>query len=185
MKSFFFVFILSIIANNVYASVKQNIINNFESIKTISFNFTQTVKGKDEHGNCIISYPKKIFCKYKLKFNKVLVSNGKSLVIKSDKNNQYYRYSLNSTPLFYLLDQDFIVSKMKSIKEKLINNKYYLFSIEEKGQILNIFFDKKNLQLIGWQTEDIYQNLSVTYIFDVKTNVSIDNKIFILPKLIN
>ena len=185
MKFFFFVFVLLMMVSKSYASIKQNIINNFQSMNTISFNFTQTIKGKDEHGNCIIAYPKKIFCKYKLEFNKVLVSNGKSLVIKSDKNNQYYRYSLNSTPLFYLLDKNFIISKMKNIDERLINNKYYLFSIEEKGQILNIFFNKKNLQLIGWQTEDIYQNLSVTYIFDLKINDKVDNKIFKLPKTTN
>ena len=40
----------------------------------------------------------------------------------------------------------------------------------------------KNLNLIGWQTEDIYQNLSVTFISDIKINQKINNKIFILPK---
>ena len=41
--------------------------------------------------------------------------------------------------------------------------------------------DKVNLDLIGWQTEDLYQNLSITYIFDVKKNKKIDYKIFKLP----
>ena len=45
------------------------------------------------------------------------------------------------------------------------------------------FFDNKTLNLIGWQTEDIYQNLTVTYIYDVEINKKIDNKIFNLPKL--
>ena len=53
----------------------------------------------------------------------------------------------------------------------------------EKGQEINIFFGKENLNLIGWQTEDIYQNLTVTYIYDVEINKKIDNKIFNLPKL--
>ena len=48
-------------------------------------------------------------------------------------------------------------------------------------QNINIFFDKVNLDLVGWQTEDLYQNLSVTYIFDVKKNKKIDYNIFKLP----
>ena len=47
---------------------------------------------------------------------------------------------------------------------------------------INIFFHKKNLNLIGWQTEDIYQNLVVTYIFNVKKNSNINKKIFKLPE---
>jgi len=38
------------------------------------------------------------------------------------------------------------------------------------------------LNLIGWQTEDIYQNLSITFISSVKKNQEIDSKIFKLPK---
>ena len=35
---------------------------------------------------------------------------------------------------------------------------------------------------VGWQTEDIYQNLVITYIFNVKKNTSINEKLFKLPK---
>ena len=47
---------------------------------------------------------------------------------------------------------------------------------------MNIFFDKNSLNLIGWQTEDIYQNLVVTFISNVKINQKIDQSIFKLPK---
>ena len=53
-----------------------------------------------------------------------------------------------------------------------------MLSLNEKGQEINIFFGKENLNLIGWQTEDIYQNLTVTYIYDVEINKKIDNKIY-------
>jgi len=36
--------------------------------------------------------------------------------------------------------------------------------------------------LVGWQIEDVYQNLAVTYIFDTSINQEIDQKIFKLPK---
>ena len=47
---------------------------------------------------------------------------------------------------------------------------------------INLFFDKINLTLVGWQTEDVYQNLVVTFISSVKINQKIDDKIFTLPK---
>ena len=46
---------------------------------------------------------------------------------------------------------------------------------------INIFFDKKNLSLVGWQTKDIYQNLTITFLSSIKINQEINNKIFILP----
>ena len=44
------------------------------------------------------------------------------------------------------------------------------------------FFDKKDFNLIGWQTEDIYQNLVITYIYEIKINQNIEENIFKLPK---
>ena len=164
------------------ATNKENIIMNFSKINNLTFNFTQTIDGKDESGKCIIAYPKKIFCKYNLRYNKVLVSNGNSIAIKSDKNNQYYRYSLKDTALNLLLDKKYILNKMRMMEGSLIDEKFFLFSIEENNQTLNIFFDKDNYNLIGWQTEDIYQNLTITYIYDLKVNQKIENKIFKLPK---
>ena len=71
---------------------------------------------------------------------------------------------------------------MRILKGSLIDEKFFLFSIEENNQKLNIFFDKNNYDLIGWQTEDIYQNLTITYIYDLKVNQNIGDEIFRLPK---
>ena len=53
----------------------------------------------------------------------------------------------------------------------------------ENNNEINIFFDKKNLNLIGWQTEDIYQNLVITYIYQIRYNQNINKNIFKLPKM--
>ena len=71
---------------------------------------------------------------------------------------------------------------MRILNGSLIDEKFFLFSIEENNQTLNIFFDKNNYNLIGWQTEDIYQNLTITYIYDLKVNQNIEDEIFKLPK---
>ena len=68
------------------------------------------------------------------------------------------------------------------LESREIDNKYINFEIIENNNKINIFFNKKNLNLIGWQTEDVYQNLSVTFISSVKINQKIDEKKFILPE---
>ena len=82
----------------------------------------------------------------------------------------------------YLLDKEYIIFKIRILEPREIDDKYINFEIIENDNKINIFFNKKNLNLIGWQTEDIYQNLSVTFISSVKINQKIDKKKFILPK---
>ena len=126
-----------------------------------------------------MKYPKKIYCKYNNFQKKILVSNGKSLVI---KNNNYYIYPIQKTPLALLLDKEYLISKINSLKARNVDNKYYNFKIIENNNEINVFFDQKSLNLVGWQIEDIYQNLNVTFISSVKINEEIDNNIFKLPK---
>ncbi len=182
MKILFYLFILLFIQNISEAGTKKEIIKKFKTINNITFKFKQNTNEKEEEGKCIIKYSKKIYCKYDSKFNKILVSNGKSLVIKSDKNKQYYLYPLEKTPLEIILDKDFVIQKLKISVGRLIDDRYYNFSINDNNRIINLFFDKKTFNLIGWQTEDIYQNLSATYIYDFKINQNINEKIFNLPK---
>ncbi len=179
MKKFFFIFILICSTNESLASIKNNIIKNLEAIENFSFNFEQNINGKKEKGNCVIQYPKKIYCKYDLKNNKILVSNGRSLVIKSD--NSYYHYPLKKTPLNLILDKNFVLNKIRNTNEEIIDDKYVIFKFNENEIKINIFFDVKNFQLIGWQTEDLYQNLSITYLSSVILNQKIKKNIFIKP----
>ena len=164
------------------SSPKDKIISQMKLTNNLSFNFIQTIDDKNEEGKCIIEYPKKIFCEYSNPSKKILVSNGKSLVIKTSNKGSYYRYPLNKTPLKFLLDKEYLISKIEELEPKDIDNKYLNFKIFENNNEINIFFDKKNLNLIGWQTEDIYQNLTITFISSVKINQKIDESIFKLPK---
>ena len=167
--------------NPVFSSAKEEIISRMLLTNNLSFNFIQTIDNKSENGKCIIKYPKKIWCEYDNSNKKIIVSNGKSLVIKSKNSGNYYIYPLQKTPLEFLLDKKYLISKMNILEPRKINDKYLNFKFFENNSEINIFFDKKNLNLIGWQTEDIYQNLAVTFISSVKINQKIDNKIFILP----
>ena len=112
-----------------------------------------------------------------------MVSNGKSLVIKNKNINQYYIYSLERTPLELILDKNYLINQIKNLNGRIIDNKYLNFTLLNKDNKINIFFDKQTLNLMGWQTEDVYQNLVITFISKVKINQKIDKKIFRLPKI--
>src|SRR6056300_976901 len=171
-KHFLFCFFL-ILISSVQASNKDKILENLQNTENLNFDFEQNINGKVEIGNCTIQYPKKIFCQYQ-KNNKILVSNGKSLIIKTITS--FYRYPLNKTPLNLILDKNFLIKRIQNLKEK--SNKTYInFEIVENDSEINIFFDKKTFSLIGWQTKDIYQNINVTYLSSIQINQQINKNL--------
>ena len=180
MKKIIIIFIFCIISSTAFSSIKNNIINNLISTKNLSFDFEQNTNGKVELGTCVIEYPKKIYCAYNLKNKKKLVSNGKSLVIKTNSGS-YYRYSISKTPLDYILDKKILINEIKKSKERIINDKLINFTIYKDGNEINIFFDKKSFELIGWQTLDIYQNLNITYLSSIEKNQKLSKNLFKLP----
>jgi len=108
-----------------------------------------------------------------------LVSNGKSLVVRTITS--YYKYPLNKTPLNLILDKNFLIKKIYNLKEKILDKNYINFVIKENDHEINLFFDEKTFNLIGWQTIDIYQNINVTYLSSVLVNQKIGSDLFKLP----
>ena len=182
MIKYFFISIFIILYSNAQASNKEKIIENLQGTENLNFKFEQNINGKIENGNCIIQYPKKIYCEYNNLNKKLLVSNGKHLVIKNQTSNQYYIYPIEKTALNLILDKDFLLKKMNLSTGDLIDDKYYRFKFVEGNNEINIYFDKKTFGIIGWQNIDIYQNLVITYLFDVEANKEIKKNQFKLPK---
>ena len=77
----------------------------------LSFNFIQTINDKNENGKCIIKYPKKIWCEYNNSNKKIIVSNGKSLVIKIEIMEVIIFIHLKNSSRI-LLDKEYLISKM-------------------------------------------------------------------------
>ena len=165
------------------AALKEQIILNLKKTNNLTFDFKQTINKKTEEGNCIIEYPKKIYCLYNNFNKKIMVSNGKSLVIKNQTNNQYYRYPLKRTPLELILDKNYLINQIKNVEGRIVDNKYFNFTIVNNDNKINIFFDNQTLNLVGWQTEDIYQNLVITFMSKIKVNQKINKNIFRLPSM--
>ncbi len=180
MKKLLFVIIYLSVISDLSASIKENIIKKFRDIENVSFDFEQNINGKIENGNCIIEYPKKIYCKYNLGNQKVLVADGKSLVIKT--LSSYYFYPLEKTPLDTILNKEYLLKKIKNLDQREVSDDFVNFNFIENENEINLFFDKKTYNLIGWQTIDIYQNVSITYLSSIKRNQKLKKEIFKLPK---
>ena len=179
MKKILLFVILVLTTTQALANSKNNIIENLKSIENVSFNFEQNINGKIEDGECFIHYPKKIYCKYNLPNDKVLVSNGKSLVIKT--LSSYYLYPLDKTPLNFILDKNFLIKKIDKIEERIVDDKFINFNFTENESEINLFFDRRNYNLVGWQTRDLYQNLSITYLSSINFNKKLNKNLFEIP----
>ena len=179
MIKYLYIFIIFFFNVNSNANNKENIINNLKNTKNFNFDFEQNINGKVETGNCIIEYPKKIFCEYDKSNNKILVSNGRSLVIKTKAS--YYRYPLEKTPLNLILDKDYLINKIVNLEERVVDESFINYTIKENDIEINIFFDDRTFNLIGWQTKDIYQNLNITFLSSIKTNEIFSNDLFRIP----
>ena len=175
----FYTFMLIILITNSNAEIKDKIIQNLKKTNNLDFKFEQNINGKIENGNCTVEYPKKIFCEYATSNNKILVSNGKSLVIKT--RTSYYRYPIEKTPLNLILDKSYLISKINILNERIVDKNLINFTIKEKDNEINIFFDKQTYDLIGWQNTDIYQNFNITFLSLINKNRILPNNIFKLP----
>ena len=179
MSKIFLILVLIFFTINANANNKEKIIKNLKYTQNLQFMFEQNINGKIEIGKCTIKYPKKIFCKYSKSNNKILVSDGKALVIKTISS--FYRYQLEKTSLNLILDKKFLINKIQKLEERIVDQSFINFTIKEKDNEINIFFDNKTFNLIGWQNTDIYQNFNVTFLSSIKKNVIISNNLFKLP----
>ena len=179
MFRFFLIFFLLTLNSFSNAEIKDKIVQNLKNTENLDFKFEQNINGKIENGNCTIKYPKKIFCEYSKSNNKILVSNGKSLVIKT--RTSYYRYPLEKTALNFILDKEFLINKIYDLKERIIDNSLINFTILQGNQEINIFFDNQTYDLIGWQNTDIYQNFNITFLSSIRKNRVISKNLFKIP----
>ena len=179
MNKYIFFFFFLILITNGNASNKDKIIENLKNTRNLDFNFEQNINGKIENGNCTIEYPKKMFCEYSKSNNKIIVSNGKSLVIKTITS--YYRYPLDKTPLNFILDKNFLINKINFLEERIIDGSLINYTIKENDIEFNVFFNKETYDLIGWQNTDVYQNLNITFLYSIRKNRIISKDIFKLP----
>ena len=112
MNKILIIFCILSFYSPVFSFTKEDLIYQMQFTNNLSFNFVQTINNKNENGKCIIKYPKKIWCDYDGSKKKIIVSNGRSLVIKIMDTGSYYLYPLSKTPLIFLLDKEYLIKKL-------------------------------------------------------------------------
>ena len=179
MFKYFSLFFILFFVFNSNAEVKDKIILNLKNTNNLNFKFEQNTNGKIENGQCTIEYPKKIFCEYSRNNEKILVSNGKSLVVKTITS--YYRYPLEKTPLNLILDKNYLIDKISELEEKIVDSNLVNYTINDKDNKISIYFDSNTYDLIGWQNTDIYQNFNITFLSSIRKNRVLSKNLFKIP----
>ena len=177
--SFFLFFTL---VNFSKANIEEKLLNKYKSINTLHFDFIQKIGEKVDFGNCYIKYPLLMKCEYPKK-KKSIIANGKKFAIVKRRYKKIYYYPLKKTPLFYLLKKENILEVIQNYKPKSITSNTIEYELLDNNlNKVNIFFDKNSLIISGWKTTDAYSNEVSFLIKNSKINITINNKIFKIPR---
>ena len=99
----------------------------------------------------------------------------------SNRRNNFRRNDRNFKS--NVIDKNFLIDQIKIVEERIIDDQFINFTITKENNEINIFFDKENLNFVGWQTLDVYQNLNITYLSSLKKNKILKKNTFKLPSV--
>ena len=149
--SFFLLTTTSLLANE-----KDKIVAQLNSLNSLEFTFVQLINEKTEKGSCLLEFPGKLKCNYFDNKKKELVINNKRLAITQKRYNKTYHYPISKSPFLNILYKDKLLEIVKSGKLELSDQIIKLVYLGDNE--ITVFFDKKTLDLKGWQIIDQYNN---------------------------
>ena len=141
---------------NLSASEKDQILTQLKNLNSLEFTFDQLVNEKLEKGSCLLEFPGKLKCEYFDNKQKELVINNKRLAITQKKYNKTYHYPISKSPFLNILYKDKLLEIIKSGKLELTEKLIKLIYLSENE--ITVIFDKKTLDLKGWEIVDQYNN---------------------------
>ena len=114
-----YISIFFLVTTNVYSDVTKKIINNLEKASNYGFKFTQRINQNKETGYCILVFNRKINCIYD-RSGKILVSDGKNLIVKNINSNNSNFYKLKNTSFYKILDKQYLINQItkKNVKNE-------------------------------------------------------------------
>ena len=177
-KIFIFFILLSV---NLFADEKDQIAIQLYNLNSLEFTFDQVVNDKTEKGSCLLEFPGKLKCDYFDDKKKELIINKKKLAITQKRYNKTYYYPISKSPFLNILYKDKLLEIVKSGKLELSDRIIKLVYLEENK--ITVFFDKKTLDLKGWQI--IYQyNNNINFTLNIIAKNDIFKKVtFKIPEM--
>ena len=163
------------------AGEKEQIITQLNNLKSLEFTFNQIINNKKEVGSCLLEFPGKLKCNYYDNKQKELVINDKKLVITQKRYNNTYRYPIAESPFLNILYKNKLLEIIKSGRLEITDRIIKLIYLNQNEII--IFFDKKTLDLKGWEIIDQYNN-NINFSLDIISKNDIYKKgTFKIPAL--
>ena len=155
-KKIFFALVFILLSSNLFANDKDQIITQINNLNSLEFTFDQLINEKSEKGSCLLEFPGKLRCSYFDDKEKELVINNKRLAITQKRYNKTYHYPVSKSPFLNILYKNKLLEIVQSGELKLTDKIIKLIYLGDNK--ITIFFDKKTLDLKGWQIIDQYNN---------------------------
>ena len=171
VKFFKLFLIFLFLSVNLSANEKDQIVTQLNNLSSLEFTFDQVVNEKTEKGSCLLEFPGKLKCDYFDDKKKELIMNKKRLAITQKRYNKTYYYPISKSPFLNILYKDKLLEIVKSGKLEVTEQIIKLIYLDENE--ITVFFDKKTLNLKGWQIIDQYNNN-----INFSSNVVAKNDIF-------
>ena len=149
--SFFLLITTSLLANE-----KDQIVTQLNSLNSLEFTFDQLINEKTEKGSCLLEFPGKLKCNYFDDKEKELVINNKRLAITQKRYNKTYHYPISKSPFLNILYKDKLLEIVQSGELELTDQVIKLIYFGDNE--ITFFFNKKDLNLRGWEIKDQYNN---------------------------
>ena len=141
---------------NLFANEKVQIISQLKNLNSLEFTFNQLINKKREKGSCLLEFPGKLKCDYFDDKKKELIINNKKLAITQKRYNKTYFYPMTKSPFLNILYKKKLLEIVKTGELKLTKHIIELIYLGENK--ITIFFDRKTLDLKGWEIIDQYNN---------------------------
>ena len=154
---FYKIFIIFILLSaNLSASEKVQIITQLNNLNSLEFTFNQIINDKTEKGSCLLEFPGKLKCDYFDDKEKELIINNKRLAIIQKKYNKTYYYPISKSPFLNILYKDKLL-EIVQLGELELDDQMIRLNYSSENQV-SVLFDRKNLELKGWEIIDQYNN---------------------------
>jgi len=180
-KKIFLVSFFLLIATSLSANEKSQIISQLNNLNTLEFTFDQLVNEKKEKGSCFLEFPGKLKCNYFDDKKKELVINNKRLAITQKRYDKTYYYPISKSPFLNILYKDKLLEIVQSGELELTDRIIKLIYFGDN--VITVFFDRKSLDLKGWEIKDQYNN-TINFSLNIVTKNDIFKKgTFKIPEI--
>ena len=180
-KEIFLISFFLLVRTILLADEKDLIITQLNKLNSLEFTFDQLINEKIEKGSCLLEFPGKLKCSYFDEKKKELVINNKKLAITQKRYNKTYRYPISKSPFLNILYKDKLLEIVQlgklEISDQIIKLVYF------GDNEITVFFDKKNLDLKGWEIKDQYNNNINFFLNIVAKNDVFKKNTFELPEI--